>query len=65
MAHGARGVMTPHWVEDEHGRVQLASIETYGDTLHLFVQREGYEGAFLPGLRRARRRRRPTRTTCC
>jgi 4-hydroxyphenylpyruvate dioxygenase len=49
VAHGARGVMTPHWSEDEHGRVQLASIETYGDTLHLFVQRDGYEGAFLPG----------------
>jgi 4-hydroxyphenylpyruvate dioxygenase len=47
--HGARGVLTPHWVEDEHGRVQLSSIATYGDTQHLFVQREGYEGAFLPG----------------
>ena len=52
VAHGARGVQTPHWVEDEHGRVQLASIETYGDTLHLFVQREGYKGAFLPGYER-------------
>jgi 4-hydroxyphenylpyruvate dioxygenase len=49
VAHGARGVHTPHWVEDEHGRVQLASIETYGDTLHLFVEREAYEGPFLPG----------------
>src|SRR5215207_4553062 len=47
--HGARGIMTPHWVEDEHGRVQLSSIATYGDTQHLFVQREGYKGAFLPG----------------
>src|ERR671927_133610 len=40
--HGARGVMTPHWVEDEHGRVALSSVATYGDTLHLFVQRDGY-----------------------
>jgi 4-hydroxyphenylpyruvate dioxygenase len=47
--HGARGLMTPHWVEDEHGRVQLSSIATYGDTHHLFVQRDGYKGAFLPG----------------
>jgi 4-hydroxyphenylpyruvate dioxygenase len=47
--HGARGVHTPHWLEDEHGRVQLSSVETYGDTLHLFVQRDGYGGAFLPG----------------
>jgi len=49
VAHGARGVHTPHWVEDEHGRVQLSSVETYGDTLHIFVQRDGYRGAFLPG----------------
>jgi 4-hydroxyphenylpyruvate dioxygenase len=49
VAHGARGVQTPHWTEDEHGRVQLSSVETYGDTLHLFVQREDYRGPFLPG----------------
>jgi 4-hydroxyphenylpyruvate dioxygenase len=50
--HGARGIMTPHWVEDDHGRVQLSSIATYGETQHLFVQREGYKGAFLPGYER-------------
>jgi 4-hydroxyphenylpyruvate dioxygenase len=32
--------------------VQLSSIATYGDTLHLFVQRDGYRGAFLPGYER-------------
>ena len=52
VAQGARGVVTPRWEEDEHGRVQLSAIETYGDTLHLFVQREGYKGAFLPGYER-------------
>ncbi|MGH2798949.1 MAG: 4-hydroxyphenylpyruvate dioxygenase [Thermoleophilaceae bacterium] len=60
VAHGARGVHTPRWVEDEHGRVQLSSVETYGDTLHLFVQRDGYRGAFLPGYeRRAEATRKP------
>ena len=49
VAHGARGVHEPHWTEDDHGRVGLSSVATYGDTLHLFVQRDGYEGAFLPG----------------
>jgi 4-hydroxyphenylpyruvate dioxygenase len=49
VAHGARGVHTPQWVMDEHGRVQLSSVATYGDTLHLFVQREDYDGPFLPG----------------
>jgi 4-hydroxyphenylpyruvate dioxygenase len=52
VGHGARGILTPHWVEDEHGRVQLSSVATYGETQHLFVQREGYEGAFLPGYER-------------
>jgi 4-hydroxyphenylpyruvate dioxygenase len=46
---GARGVTTPHWAEDDHGRVQLSSVATYGDTLHMFVQRDGYAGPFLPG----------------
>ena len=52
VAHGARGVHTPHWVEDEDGRVQLSSVATYGETLHLFVQRDDYRGAFLPGYER-------------
>ncbi len=47
--HGARGVMTPRSVMDEHGRVGLSSVSTYGDTVHLFVQRESYRGPFLPG----------------
>jgi 4-hydroxyphenylpyruvate dioxygenase len=46
---GARGVTEPHWVDDEFGRVQLASIATYGDNIHTFVNRGEYEGAFLPG----------------
>jgi 4-hydroxyphenylpyruvate dioxygenase len=47
--HGARGIDTPHWLEDEHGRVQLASVSTYGDVRHAFVCRDGYSGPFLPG----------------
>ena len=49
VAHGARGVQTPHTIEDEHGSVTLSAIATYGDTLHLFVERAGYKGPFLPG----------------
>jgi 4-hydroxyphenylpyruvate dioxygenase len=46
---GARGVAEPHWVEDDFGRVQLASIATYGENVHTFVGREEYGGAYLPG----------------
>ena len=46
---GARGVREPTIFEDDHGSVGLAAIATYGDTIHTFVERSGYEGAFLPG----------------
>jgi 4-hydroxyphenylpyruvate dioxygenase len=49
LRRGARGVQEPIAAEDEHGRVVRASIATYGDTIHSFVQRDGYQGAFLPG----------------
>src|SRR6188768_794132 len=46
---GARGVAEPRWAEDEFGKVELSSIATYGDVVHTFVNRAGYEGAYLPG----------------
>ncbi len=46
---GARGIREPEWVEDEFGRVELASIATYGEVVHTFVNRGDYEGAYLPG----------------
>jgi 4-hydroxyphenylpyruvate dioxygenase len=52
ISHGARGIQTPYEVTDEHGTVKLASIETYGETRHVFVERDGYLGAFLPGYER-------------
>ncbi|HEX2468458.1 MAG TPA: 4-hydroxyphenylpyruvate dioxygenase [Solirubrobacterales bacterium] len=47
--HGARGVREPWEESDEGGTVRMSTIATYGDTLHTFVQRDGYEGPFLPG----------------
>ena len=59
---GARGVAEPRWVEDEFGKVELSSIATYGDVVHTFVNRAGYEGAVPARLRRAGvdERERPT-----
>src|SRR4051794_7609557 len=48
-ARGARGVTEPHDATDDHGTVRLASIATYGETLHTFVDRSRYHGPFLPG----------------
>ncbi len=46
---GARSVHECHELEDEFGRVKLASIAAYGDTIHTFVERDKYFGPFLPG----------------
>jgi len=46
---GARGVREPFEAGDEHGTVRMATIATYGDTVHTFVERAEYHGAFLPG----------------
>ena len=47
--HGARGVLEPYEQADDGGTVRMATIATYGETLHTFVERNGYTGAFLPG----------------
>ena len=49
LRRGARGIDAPHQMTDEHGIVTLSSIATYGDTVHLFVERGDYDGPFLPG----------------
>jgi 4-hydroxyphenylpyruvate dioxygenase len=46
---GARGVTEPHRAEDSFGSIELASIATYGDTIHTFVDRAGYDGPYMPG----------------
>jgi 4-hydroxyphenylpyruvate dioxygenase len=48
-SRGARSVQEPTEASDEHGKVVTASIAAYGDTLHTFVERTDYRGAFLPG----------------
>ena len=49
LERGARGVEELRELEDEHGVVRLASIATYGETVHTFVERGAYDGPFLPG----------------
>ncbi len=46
---GATIVREPETLTDEHGEVVMAAMGTYGDTIHTFVQRSGYDGPFLPG----------------
>lgn len=46
---GARSYMEPREESDESGKVIRSGIHTYGDTVHIFVERHSYNGAFLPG----------------
>ncbi len=46
---GATSVEQPFVQSDPHGEVVRASIKTYGDTIHEFVERRNYSGLFLPG----------------
>ncbi len=39
----------PQTLKDEHGEVVISGIGTYGETVHLFVERAAYNGPFLPG----------------
>tara|TARA_B100000900_G_scaffold416111_1_gene449173 strand:+ start:2920 stop:4083 length:1164 start_codon:yes stop_codon:yes gene_type:complete len=46
---GAKSYMKPTVEEDEHGKVIRSGIHTYGETVHIFVERNKYNGVFLPG----------------
>ena len=46
---GAKVFMEPTVEKDEHGETVRAGIYTYGETVHMFVERKNYKGVFLPG----------------
>ncbi len=46
---GAKPFMEPVIEKDDNGEVVRSGIHTYGDTVHIFVERKNYKGAFLPG----------------
>ena len=48
-SRGAAGNQPPFTLRDEGGEAALASIKIYGDTIHTFVERRNFSGAFLPG----------------
>jgi len=46
---GAISYFEPFMKKDQHGEVVMAGIHTYGETVHIFVERKNYNGPFLPG----------------
>ncbi len=49
---GAKSFMEPTIEEDENGQVVRSGIYTYGETVHVFVERKNYDGLFLPGFQK-------------
>lgn len=48
-SRGAKDYMKPEKMEDASGSVIISGIHTYGETVHLFIERKNYSGIFLPG----------------
>ncbi len=46
---GAKSYQEPITMKDEHGEVVTSGIYTYGETVHMFVERKNYNGVFMPG----------------
>ena len=46
---GGKSYMEPKTVTDDNGEVVMSGIHTYGETVHLFIERKNYKGAFMPG----------------
>ncbi|WP_271393282.1 4-hydroxyphenylpyruvate dioxygenase [Aequorivita sinensis] len=59
---GAKPYMEPTVEKDENGEVVRSGIYTYGETVHMFVERKNYNGTFLPGFREWKSDYNPTPT---
>lgn len=46
---GAESAFEPYTMSDDDGEIVISGIHTYGETIHTFVERRNYSGAFMPG----------------
>jgi 4-hydroxyphenylpyruvate dioxygenase len=46
---GGKPYKQPETIKDANGEVVISGIHTYGETVHLFIERKNYNGSFLPG----------------
>ena len=59
---GAKSYLEPQILKDKSGEVGISGIHTYGETVHIFVERNTYQGIFLPGFVKWEPHYRPTPT---
>lgn len=61
-SRGAKSYMEPVTLTDDNGEVRMAGIYTYGETVHMFVERKNYNGIFMPGYKEWKSNYNPTDT---
>ncbi|MFS8083190.1 MAG: 4-hydroxyphenylpyruvate dioxygenase [Ginsengibacter sp.] len=49
---GGKSFLSPQILNDDNGEVVMSGIHTYGETVHLFIERRNYKGIFMPGYRK-------------
>lgn len=59
---GAEPYLMPETIQDENGEIRRSGIHTYGDTVHIFIERKNYSGLFLPGFQPLKTEYNPTPT---
>jgi 4-hydroxyphenylpyruvate dioxygenase len=59
---GGKSYMEPTTMKDENGELIMSGIYTYGETVHLFIERKNYSGVFMPGYRKWESAYNPTET---
>jgi 4-hydroxyphenylpyruvate dioxygenase len=57
---GGKSYMEPVKLKDDNGELVMSGIHTYGETVHLFIERKNYNGTFMPGFREWRSLYNPT-----
>jgi len=48
---GGKPYLEPVTLQDDNGEVRMSGIHTYGEVVHLFIERKNYKGVFMPGYR--------------
>ena len=59
---GGKSFLVPKKLKDDAGEVVISGIHTYGETVHLFIERKNYTGVFIPGFREWKSLYNPTST---
>ena len=59
---GGKSYLAPATLKDDNGQVVISGIHTYGETVHLFIERKNYTGVFMPGFREWKSAYNPTST---